>query len=107
MNEPEPSRLQKLRAVEQYLAWDLAQIRKGIADEVTRLAAEPDGWHIQHLPGGNGKQGRGMLHVDGCGFSAGSSLDLDRNAAVMALDDDVIEVCGGCKPEEGLRGDRN
>lgn len=104
MNEPEPSRLAKLRAVEQYLAWDLAQIRKRIADEEARLAAAPEGWHIQHLPGGDGKRGRGMLHEDGCGFSGRVDLELDRRAAVMALGDDVIETCSGCRPEEGLRG---
>lgn len=104
MNESEPSRLAKLQAVEAWLAWDLERVRKSIAEEEARLAAPPVGWHLEHLPGGDGTRGRGMLHVDGCGFSGRADLELDRRQAVAALDDDVVEVCGGCKPEVGLRG---
>jgi hypothetical protein len=104
MNESEPSRLDKLKAVRTYLRWQVEKIDASIAAEEARLAAPATSWHIEHLPGGDGKRGRGMLHEAGCGFSGGSSLDLDQRGAIMALEDDAVETCSGCKPEAGLRG---
>lgn len=104
MNEPEPSRLDKLRAVETYLQWQLDRIRKNIADEEARLATQQPAtaWRLQHLPGGT--RGRGLLHRDGCPFDDDRSGVLDWDAAVVALGEETVEVCEACRPEVGLRG---
>lgn len=104
MTEPEPSRLDKLSAVRTYLQWQLGKIEQSIRDEEARLAHEQPAtsWRLQHLPGGPGQHGRGMLHRDGCPFAEGA--EVGRGEAVAALGEESVAACEVCRPEAGLRG---
>jgi hypothetical protein len=76
-----------------------------IADEEARLAREQPAtsWRLQHLPGGDGRHGRGVLHRADCAFDDGRGGVLDRGEAVAALGEESVEVCEVCRPEVGLR----
>jgi hypothetical protein len=103
MTEPEPSRLDKLRAVETYLQWQLERIRKNIADEEARQQQPATAWRIEHIRAvGDTATGHGILHVEGCRVGGGAVVD--RDGAIVAMTEASIMPCAVCKPEAGLEG---
>jgi hypothetical protein len=78
MNDlPTGERLAKLRALEEWLDWQLEPARDR----------------------------RTVLHRGGCGIWKGETAFLERGEVLLALEDDslVVEMCGVCNPESGLR----
>lgn len=109
---PVGERLAKLRALEEWLAWQLADTRRKIrqveADlERDRKAAarawQEARWKLEPV---RGEGRRSVLHRGGCGIWKGEHGFLDRQEALLALGDEslAVEMCGVCNPEPGLRG---
>jgi uncharacterized protein DUF6233 len=96
-------RLVKNDVIATYLRLQLDAVQRRIAEIET---AEPSAaWRLQHLPRGVGQPGTGVLHRDDCFIDGGGKLD--REAAVMALDEDNIEMCEACQPERELRTEQS
>jgi hypothetical protein len=111
MNDISPGeRLAKLRALEEWLDWQLNSTRAKIrtveaeVEREKRAAARAyaeQRWKLQPTRGR-----RTVLHRGGCGIWQGEHGYLERDEVLLALEDDTItvEMCGVCNPEPGLHG---
>lgn len=109
---PSGERLAKLRALEEWLAWQLADTRRKIrqveadADRDRKQAERAwreARWKLEPV---RGEHRRSVLHRGGCGIWKGEHGFLDRQETLLALGDEslAVEMCGVCNPEPGLRG---
>lgn len=111
VNDISPAgRLAKLRALEEWLDWQLNTTRSKIRTveaqiEQEKRAAErayaEQRWKLEPS-----REGRTVLHRGGCGIWKKEHGYLERGEALLALEDEVLTVvmCGVCNPEPGLRG---
>ena len=110
---PPAERLVKLRALEEWLVWQLGDTRRKIREveagmdrdrkQAARAWAEAR-WKLEPV---RGEERRSVLHRGGCGIWKGEHGFLDRQEALVALEDDSmsVEMCTVCNPGPGLRGD--
>ena len=110
MNDlPVGERLAKLRALEEWLDWQLNNTRQKIsaleaqADRERRQAARARAearWKLEPA-----RDRRTVLHRGGCGIWKGETGFLEREEVLLALEDDSlhVEMCGVCNPVAGLR----
>ena len=113
MNDMPPTeRLAKLRALEEWLAWQLNDTRRKI--RAVEAEAERDRrrrerafaeqrWKLE--PSRNGDR-RVILHRGGCSLWKKERGFLERGEVLLALEDELLELemCGVCRPETGLDG---
>lgn len=113
MNDLTPSeRLVKLRALEEWLAWQLGDTRRKIrqleADQERERKAAARAWAEARfkLEPVRGEERRSVLHRGGCGIWKGEHGFLDRQEALLALEDEsmAVEECSVCNPGPALRG---
>lgn len=102
-------RLAKQRTLREWLAWQLrvtdATIRTLEAEveqakrQAQRAHAEAR-WKLEPA-----RDRRSVLHRGGCGIWKGEHGYLERREVLEALADEtlVVEMCGVCRPETGLR----
>ncbi|MEV5703133.1 DUF6233 domain-containing protein [Streptomyces anthocyanicus] len=102
-------RLAKQRVLREWLAWQLrttdATIRTLEAEmeqakrQAQRAHAEAR-WKLEPA-----RDRRSVLHRGGCGIWKGEHGYLERHEVLEALADEtlVVEMCGVCRPETGLR----
>lgn len=112
MNDLSPvERLSKLRALEEWLAWQLHNTRQKIRtteadierDRRQRKRAHAEAhWKVEASRAGDR---RSILHRGGCGQYKNELGLLEREDVVLLLQDDsmTIEMCGICRPETGLQ----
>jgi hypothetical protein len=110
MNDmPAAERLAKLRALEEWLDWQLnstrAKIRTLEAQEERERKQAARAWAEARWKLEPARDRRTVLHRGGCGIWKGESGFLERQEVLLALDDDSlhVEMCGVCNPESGLR----
>ena len=104
-------RLAKLRALEEWLAWQLADTRRKIrqveADEEQARRRAARAWAEARfkLEPVRGEERRSVLHRGGCGMWKGDHGFLDRQEALLALEDEsmAVEECQVCNPGPALR----
>ncbi|MEU3656457.1 DUF6233 domain-containing protein [Streptomyces sp. NPDC032161] len=101
------SDLDKNRALEQWLEYQLWQVRSRIRD--LERAEEQDRWRRERARAESSwklqPQRAGtpaMLHRGGCGLYNAQLGFLDRDEAMIALAEPDIEPCEVCRPETGL-----
>ncbi|MGW1405387.1 DUF6233 domain-containing protein [Streptomyces sp. NPDC002403] len=101
------SDLDKNRALEQWLEWQLRQVRGRIRElqvkeQQQRRAREraraEQSWKIQPQRSGS----TALLHRGGCTSYSAQLGFLDRGEALIALAEPDIEPCEVCRPESGL-----
>lgn len=106
---PPVDRLAKLRALEEWLDWQLNSTRAKIrtveaeVERDKRAAARAHAeqrWKLEPA-----RDRRTVLHRGGCGIWKGQHGLLERHEALLALEDEtlVVEMCGVCNPGPGLR----
>lgn len=106
---PPAERLAKLRALEEWLDWQLGNTRA----RIRTLEAEMDrerkqaqrAWAEARWKLEPARDRRSVLHRGGCGIWKGEHGYLERHEVLEALADEtlVVEMCGVCRPETGLR----
>lgn len=102
-------RLAKLRALEEWLAWQLNSTRNKIrtleAQEEREKRQAERAWAEARWKLEPARNRRSVLHRGGCGIWKGETGFLERGEVLLALEDDslVVEMCGVCNPESGLR----
>lgn len=111
MNDmPPEQRLAKLRALEEWLDWQLNSTRakiRTVEAEVERDRRQRERayaearWKLEPTREGR----RTVLHRGGCSIWQGEVGYLERQEVLLALEDDTItvEMCQVCNPEPGLR----
>jgi hypothetical protein len=111
MNDMPPvERLAKLRALEEWLDYQLrttrARIRTVEAEVERERKAAARAWQEQRWKLEPARDRRTVLHRGGCGIWKGETGFLERAEVLLALEDDSlhVEMCGVCNPEPGLRG---
>lgn len=113
MNDLTPAeRLVKLRALEEWLDWQLGDTRRKIrqleADQERDRKAAARAWQEARfkLEPVRGDNRRSVLHRGGCGIWKGEHGFLDRQEALLALEDEsmAVEECQVCNPGPALRG---
>ncbi|AKZ60747.1 hypothetical protein SAM23877_p038 (plasmid) [Streptomyces ambofaciens ATCC 23877] len=106
---PPDERLAKLHALEEWLAWQLNNTRAKIrtleaemeqAKRQAQRAYAEARWKLEPA-----RDRRSVLHRGGCGIWKGEHGYLERHEVGEALADEtlVVEMCGVCNPEPGLR----
>lgn len=110
MNDmPPDERLAKLRALEEWLDYQLrstrARIRTVEAQVEQERKAAARAWAEARWKLEPARDGRTVLHRGGCGIWKGETGFLERREVLLALEDDAltVEMCGVCHPEAGLR----
>lgn len=110
MNDLTPEeRLAKLRALEEWLDYQLrstrAKIRTVEAEEERGRKAAARAWAEQRWKLEPARNRRTVLHRGGCGIWKGETGFVTREEALLALEDESLDVqmCGVCNPEPGLR----
>jgi hypothetical protein len=106
---PPAERLAKLRALEEWLDWQLNSTRAKIrtveaeVERAKRAEARAYAERRWKLEPARGK--RTVLHRGGCGIWKGEQGYLERREVLLALEDDTftVEMCQVCNPELGLR----
>ncbi|MGV9278107.1 DUF6233 domain-containing protein [Streptomyces griseosporeus] len=107
---PPVERLAKLRALEEWLDWQLNSTRARIRTteaEVERLKrAEARAYAEQRWKVEPARSGQTVLHRGGCGVWKQEAGYLERREVFLLLEDDTLTVkmCDVCQPETGLRG---
>ncbi|MFF1444169.1 DUF6233 domain-containing protein [Streptomyces sp. NPDC058295] len=102
-------RLAKQRTLEEWLVWQLAQTRQTIrtleAQEEREKRQAERAWAEARWKLEPARNRRSVLHRGGCGIWKGETGFLERGEVLLALADDslVVEMCGVCNPEPGLR----
>ena len=111
MNDlPPAERLAKLRALEEWLDWQLgntrARIRTLEAEMDRTRAQERRAWAEARWKLEPARDRRTVLHRGGCGIWKGEAGFLERGEVLEALADETlaVEMCGVCNPEPGLKG---
>lgn len=95
-----PSLLERNRALEEWLRWQLGQVQKRIRDlaEQERAALR---WKIQQKT----PTSPALLHHGDCGLYEARIGFIDREYAVVAATMPDIEPCEACRPDIGLGQD--
>ena len=107
---PPAERLAKLRALEEWLDWQLnttrAKIRTTEAEVEREKRAAARAYAEMRWKLEPARDRRTVLHRGGCGIWKGEAGYLERGEVLLALQDDTltVEMCGVCNPEPGLRG---
>lgn len=111
MNDlPPAERLAKLRALEEWLDWQLNSTRARIRTleaEMDRVRAqERRAWQEARWKLEPARDRRTVLHRGGCGIWKGEHGFLDRTEVAEALADETlaVEMCSVCNPKAGLEG---
>ncbi|GGT86039.1 hypothetical protein GCM10010256_52760 [Streptomyces coeruleorubidus] len=110
MNDmPPEERLAKVRALEEWLDWQLNATRakrRTLEAQVEReRKAAQRAWQEQRWKLEPARNRRTVLHRGGCGIWKGETGFVTREEALLALEDDslTVEMCSVCNPESGLR----
>jgi hypothetical protein len=114
VHDPLPPDLDRCLVLEVHLTMQLEVLRKRIAHlrrENSRWRSVPaDSYRIQHVPGGVGLPGRGVLHRDDCweGHDRHGRGGFDAYGARAGLEDLTARItpCRVCRPEEELYAPR-
>lgn len=104
-------RLERLRSVRQWLAWQLRRTDESIAELERQEAAaeraartlpprEPE-WKLSTLRAG-GKASPDAVHTSDCGMAGNPTKRLNREQAIRALTEDGITPCPCCRPDTDL-----
>lgn len=109
---PPAERLAKLRALEEWLAWQLGDTRRKIRqleadmDRDRKAAARAWAEARWKLEPTRGEDRRSVLHRGGCGIWKGEHGFLSRREALLALEDETlsVELCSVCNPGPSLQG---
>ena len=107
---PPDDRLAKLRALEEWLAWQLNSTRQKIRTVEAQVEQERHArqrayaeqhWKLEPRRGTR----ETVLHRGGCGQWKRQMGYLSREEVMLALEDDEIkvEMCQVCRPETGLQ----
>ncbi|MFE0207047.1 DUF6233 domain-containing protein [Streptomyces sp. NPDC058985] len=105
---PPEERLAKLRALEEWLDWQLGNTRAKIRTaeaEVERAKVQAQRAHAEaRWKLEPARDRRSVLHRGGCGIWRGEHGYLERHEVLEALADEtlVVEMCGVCNPKTGL-----
>ncbi|WP_329474297.1 DUF6233 domain-containing protein (plasmid) [Streptomyces sp. NBC_01723] len=105
---PPDERLAKLRALEEWLAWQLnntrAKIRTVEAEVEQAKRQAQRAWAEARWKLEPARDRRSVLHRGGCGIWKGEHGYLERREVAEALADEtlVVEMCGVCNPKSGL-----
>ncbi|MFE7357559.1 DUF6233 domain-containing protein [Streptomyces sp. NPDC057543] len=107
---PDPgsiSRLDKLRALEEWLDWPLRQTRNWVREleveerqEQQRRERARAELSWKHQPQGSGSPA--LLHRGGCAAYGAQMGFLNREEAINAMNEPDIELCQICNPQTGL-----
>ncbi|CAM5605115.1 DUF6233 domain-containing protein [Streptomyces coeruleorubidus] len=106
---PPEERLAKVRALEEWLDWQLNATRakrRTLEAQVEReRKAAQRAWQEQRWKLEPARNRRTVLHRGGCGIWKGETGFVTREEALLALEDDslTVEMCSVCNPESGLR----
>ena len=106
---PPEERLAKLRALEEWLDYQLrttrAKIRTLEAEMDRDRRAAKRAWEEQRWKLEPARDRRTVLHRGGCGIWKGGHGYVTREEVLLALEDDSldVEMCSVCNPEPGLR----
>ncbi|MFH9236088.1 DUF6233 domain-containing protein [Streptomyces globisporus] len=96
-----PTQLEKNRALEEWLRWQLGQVQARIRDleaqEERERQAHAALWKVQPQQSGS----PALLHRGDCRLYTGSTY-INRGDARVALTMPEIEPCTVCRPETGL-----
>ena len=107
---PPAERLAKLRALEEWLDWQLNTTRAKIRTVEAQMEQEKKAaarafaeqrWKLEPA-----RDRRTVLHRGGCGIWKKEHGYLEREEVLLALEDESmsVEMCAVCNPEPGLRG---
>lgn len=105
---PPDERLAKLRALEEWLDWQLGNTRariRTVEAEVEQAKRQAQrAWAEARWKLEPARDRRSVLHRGGCGIWKGEHGYLERHEVAEALADEtlVVEMCGVCNPKTGL-----
>lgn len=102
------SRLDKLRALEEWLDWQLRQTRDKVRELEVQERQEQQrreqaraelSWKLQPQRSGS----PALLHRGGCAAYGVQMGFINREEAIIAMNEPDIEPCPICNPQTGLR----
>ncbi|MFD0309910.1 DUF6233 domain-containing protein [Streptomyces sp. NPDC127119] len=104
-------RLDRLRSVREWLAWQLRRTDDTIAElerqEAAAARATPTppsatpGWKLA-LRRAGGRPAPDAVHTSDCGMAGKNTKPLPREQALRALTEDGISACPYCRPDNDL-----